>query len=356
MRTSLRPCLATLLVALLHQTAAADCVYTTGSSFTATRNLGTVWVARDARVGAELGTFGRVTTPAVEGSRINCNKPFGTPMTFRALSPTGPILSSGGLASGAFSDSKILPTSIQGVGAIVQLWRPFNGQTTIGFAPIDEQSSEPRVPFTAQTTVEWGGHLEIVGVWNRITLVKTGPMRPGPHSLDDELVVGELPGLPRGFTLRLNGTINQAQCGVTGSPVDANPVRLGTFDTRDFTGQGSSTPAVDFKITLSDCQTNAAEDIAVAHIRLEGILGSVPHGNRADGIFTLTTDSDATGVGIQVLRADGVTPVALDNDVPIQNINNGVTVLGFKARLYQIADSVEAGWAKGALKFTLTYQ
>jgi type 1 fimbria pilin len=76
-------------------------------------------------------------------------------------------------------------------------------------------------------------------------------------------------------------------------------------------------------------------------------------------VFTLGDGSTAVGMGIQILRDDGITPVALGTEVPLVVIKpTGETVLPFTARFYQTADSadVQGGVAKGSLGFTLTYQ
>ncbi|MBH2034339.1 MAG: type 1 fimbrial protein [Pseudomonadales bacterium] len=190
--------------------------------------------------------------------------------------------------------------------------------------------------------------------------MKTGPLLPGPNTLDgSELFSGHFPDLGKVFAYGLIGTIIPAQCSVGVNPVSADPVKLGDWNTADFVRPDYTTPPVSFTITLSKCETDpGAGFIAKANIRLDGMLGSAPIGPITNGIFSLTSDSDAKGIGIQILKADGTTPMELGTEVPLTAISPGTTVLSFSARYYQTepATAIRAGLAKGALSFTLTYK
>jgi type 1 fimbria pilin len=146
---------------------------------------------------------------------------------------------------------------------------------------------------------------------------------------------------------------------VGGNPVSADPVQLGEWDSADFTGPGYTTPAVPFSITLSNCETDTSGAVvATANIVLDGVKGSTPVGPPTSGVFSLTSDSAAEGVGIQVLKADGVTAMPLQTEVPMMAITSGNIVLNFNARFYQTGASsaIRPGIAKGALSFTITYK
>ncbi|NVL47562.1 type 1 fimbrial protein, partial [Pseudomonas syringae pv. actinidiae] len=116
---------------------------------------------------------------------------------------------------------------------------------------------------------------------------------------------------------------------------------------------------IPFSIALSNCETDTNGGfVATAHITLDGVDGSQPEGPLNSGVFSLTTDSDAKGVGIQMLKADGSTPMELRTEVPVIAITPGDTTLNFHARFYQLGASSEVrpGKARGALSFTLTYK
>ncbi|AHG43534.1 hypothetical protein N018_09485 [Pseudomonas syringae CC1557] len=81
-------------------------------------------------------------------------------------------------------------------------------------------------------------------------------------------------------------------------------------------------------------------------------------GSTDSGVFSLTSDSTAQGMGIQVLKADAITPMELQTEVPVSAISPGNTVLNFHVRFYQTDanSTIRPGLAKGALSFTMTYK
>ncbi|WP_423815213.1 fimbrial protein, partial [Pseudomonas viridiflava] len=98
----------------------------------------------------------------------------------------------------------------------------------------------------------------------------------------------------------------------------------GDWDRAEFTGPGFTSTKVPFHIALSNCETDTgAGFIATAHVQLDGVDGSAPVGPVNSGVFSLTTDSQARGMGIQVLEADGSTPMELQTEVPLIAITPG---------------------------------
>ncbi|MNQ88442.1 Type-1 fimbrial protein, A chain precursor [compost metagenome] len=191
-----------------------------------------------------------------------------------------------------------------------------------------------------------------------ITLIKTGPIAPGPQTFNGaELFSGRFSGIPgKSFSAGLSGTVVQAHCG--SNTVSADPVQLGEWDQQDFTGTGYTTAAIPFNITLSNCEADGSNiNIATANIRFED-ASAIPFVTSFPGVFGLTPDSTARGIGIQILKGDGSTPMELNTEVPLKPISASGTVLDFTARFYQTEPSLDVhpGIAKGALNFTLTYK
>ncbi len=121
---------------------------------------------------------------------------------------------------------------------------------------------------------------------------------------------------------------------------------------------GYTTTAIPFSITLNDCEADASNaNIATATIQFED-ASAAPVPPSVPGVFGLSPDSTAQGIGIQILKSDGTTPVELNTPVPLIPISASGTVLDFTARFYQTGPSrdVRPGIAKGALNFTLTYR
>jgi type 1 fimbria pilin len=321
-------------------------------------DVGNVYVPRDARQGSLIGTFDKYFfTNNGEGLSIRCVNDGNASLRFEA-NATAPIFS-GTLppVNGEDVNGKVLNTGINnGIGARIRLGFPFDGGVENSFRP----NGPPVVPFTADANHQIFTAIPLASLQNYVTLIKTGPIAPGPHRFTSKLFSGSLTGLNTVLNYEVTGTVIQSQCTVLGNPVSADPVQLGTWPASDFTHKGFTTRPTPFHITLSDCEADPSGDnVATAHIRLDGVKGSLPVGDGSNGVFTLGDGSTASGMGIQILREDGITPVALGAEVPLIAINpSGTTALPFSARFYQTEDSadVRGGVAKGSLGFTVTYQ
>lgn len=335
------------------------CEWFAGSSgtMTFTQNVGSVYVPRDAPVGSVIGRRAFKRTSNAEGRSIRCDNDGSVRLAFNAQASVPPVQNMPG-GDGAYGATyAILPTNIPGVGAQFELGFPFNGTASNAFTP---DTGSTTVPFSAHHQQAMGSAvLNFANLESYITLIKTGPIASGPQTFNgQELFSGALTAIPgKAFRAGLSGTVIQAHCG--SNKVSADPVQLGNWALADITGPGDTTTAVPFNITLSACVADPTNvNVATAHIRFEGIGGSLPVTPAIPGVFSLTPASSAKGVGIQLLKGDGITPVELQAEVPIRQVSNGDTVLDFAARFYQTGATrdVEPGAAKGALHFTLTYK
>ncbi|VVO42878.1 fimbrial protein [Pseudomonas fluorescens] len=325
---------------------------------TFTQDMKSVFVPRDAAVGSVIGRSRQfVPTPNNEGLSIHCDNDGSARLLFnaRASAPFYPgLLPASSLQN---STQTILQTNIPGVGVQITLGFPFDESASNAFVP---DTGNATVPFTAHHEKPMGSaQLSFSQLESYITLIKTGNIAPGPQALNgQELFSGSFSGIAgKAFGVGLIGTVIQAHCG--SNKVSADPVQLGEWDVSDFTGPGHTTTAVPFHITLSSCiADDKGVNEATANIRFEGASGSLPVTPPIPGVFSLSPDSVAQGMGIQILRADGSTPVALNAEVPILPIAVGDTTLNFNARFYQTGASrdIRPGSAKGALNFTLTYK
>ena len=331
-----------------------ECFWAEGAGpVTYTPRLGTLYVPRDAPVGTLIGSEQSLFTPNDEGGRIECRNDGSTILNFSAIASApiyiGPIPPQPGT---------VLHTNIPGVGVLIKLGRPlvkeFNEDNS--FTALNG----PYVPMLSEHRQSMGSaNFSFGSLRHTLTLIKIGPIAPGVHILNGStLFSGHFTGIGKAFSYGLDGTVIQSQCSLSSTPVSADPVQLGHWDSKHFTQEGDTTDAVDFHINMVSCETDpSGESIALAHIRLEGAKGSVPF-DPVNGIFTLATSATAKGVGIQMLKEDGLTPVPLGVDVPIVAITPGNMAMHFKARLYQTHPTinVEPGSVEGALNFTLTYK
>lgn len=323
------------------------------------RDIGTLYVPKDAAVGTFIGSIDMLHATTDQAGLEAACKNDGTALLEFNATATAPIFS-GTVEpiNGEDLTGKILQTNIPGVGVRVRLEYPYDRNCPNCFTPVGGSASVPFIGINDHQKMLTS--LRFLHLNNYLTLVKTGPIPPGPNVLNgSELFSGSVTTLGKIMKFGLTGTILQAQCSVGADPVSADPVQLGEWDSTDFTGPGFTTPAVPFSIALSNCETyTGAGFVATAHIQLDGVEGSVPEGPVGSGVFSLTSDSDAKGMGIQVLKGDGVTPMELQTEVPLIAITPGNVVLNFYARFYQTqaSSAIRPGKAKGALSFTMTYK
>lgn len=318
------------------------------------RDMGTLYIARDARAGSVIGpTDALEATPDQNDLSLVCEAyDERINFDFRASNGVSPPLPP---VNGRDMNGFMMRTNVPGISALVQLGIPFTGSAT-GWIPIG--NNPPFVPFTAyHERVQLSGP-QLLTLRNSVTLVKTGNLTPGQHQVDGTLFTGHLDwgGMGQVLDFTLRATVIQSQCSLVGDPVSANPVQLGEWSIDDFTGPGFTTPAVPFHIRLSDCQVDPDPgNLTHATLELNGIDGSAPIGPNGN-VFSLTHDSDAGGVGIQMLFNG--RPLPLNEEIGLLPLQDSNMRLNFEARFYQVepSDRVRAGVARGALNFTLRYR
>lgn len=318
-------------------------------------DLGATYVAADAPVGSVIGQYNRLLTAQSPGPWLYCENN-GSVTLNMYMSALLPIVPNPPLVNGEDVTGHVLQTNIPNVGVIIAVNDGFDGYGKRDFLA---DNPHQRVPFTAVQNQEMLVLFDLRNMRQKFTLVKLGPIAPGVHTLSGNWFSGTFQDVGYAFGSALTGTVVQSQCTLAANPVSADPVQLGEWESSDFTGVGYGTAPVEFTITLNNCVSDPNQGdpwrVATANIRLEGASGSVPLPG-TDGLFSLSSDSTAAGVGIQIMRDDGTTPIPLQRDVPVTAIQpTGDTILPFTARLLQTGP-VTPGLAKGSLNFTITYQ
>jgi type 1 fimbria pilin len=330
--------------------------------------LGDFYVPRDAPVGSVIGApFQGKGVSDSGGLSVYCNREawdnpnLANPeFVSQIIALARPYNGSLPPIGGRDVNGKVFHTSVQGVGIAMELTNPYFGPGTGDF------TTPTRLAPLRGTNLVLGqptgpGMSNFVAL---IALIKIGEIPPGVSTISpDTLFEGSmLPGVPKAFRVSASATIRQAQCSLSPTdPVSANPVPLGDdWSTEDFSGPGSHTRAVPFSINLQDCEGNPGEDklgYSTAHVTLTGTGGSAII-DKDLGLFSLDTAASARGVGIQVLKGDGLTPVVLGEPFPITRVPaTGNVQLEMSARLYQLPDGtpVSGGTTTGALNFTVNY-
>ncbi|AIR91602.1 fimbrial protein [Pseudomonas cremoricolorata] len=347
--------LISLLMLLLASTVVqAECRWWPGKPtyMTFQRDMGSFWVARNAPVGTVFGKAS-LYSANVEGSELTCFYSATDPVTAR-LPNSAPIFA-GYIPpiDGKPVDGRILQTNVPGVGVYINLGYPYEGTATNNFTPDDGTA----IPYTGVMTQNTAIGMPLEHMFGELSFVKIGEIAAGPQRVQGEMFHGIYHTVGKAMDYSISATINRAQCSVLGNPVSADPVQLGDHKTDEFTHVGATTADVPFHITLSDCADDSTPGATRAnvHVYLEGgVNGSTPI-DASQGLFSLSSSSTASGLGIQILRSDG-TPIPLLSHERVTSIELGTTRLDFRARYYQTDAKVTPGVAEGALKFTVTYR
>lgn len=336
------------------QVALADCTYEPGHSgpINYEVDMGSVWMPRDAPNGTVIAT----ASPLLEArTRLVCHFESGREV-FAILTNTAPIaVLSTPLAGNSARQIPILQTKIPGIGATIEVGEPFDGNAVSYSNRFSADPGTPNaIPYSGAMRKRTPSPAQMYWFKPTVTLIKIGPIAPGPQRIDEEMFRGIIDMRGDVMDFRLRATINHAQCTLRPDAVSADPVQLGDHTLADFTGTGSTTVKVPFHIRLNDCQDDSSGSVAMAHIRLDGARGSSSL-DRSQGLFSLTSNSTAKGIGIQLLRDDG-SSMLLEEEVPVKRLAIGETRLDFQARYYQTDSKVEPGLAEGALNFTISYK
>lgn len=304
-----------------------------------------VKVDASLRPGEAISAVRQDNLPPISGTKFTCENDDDTnPINLNVDTLTGEstVPGPGGV--------RVMETNVAGIGVAVQLGVPFTGGANNYFKPTDNSS----VPFTGTLGNTGGNQMVLTTLLHRIQLVKIGDIAPGVHYIDTPLFRASTSIGGQFMDYRLTSRVVSNPCTV---PTTSSPavVQLQRWPKSEFKGIDHTTASTDFAIELTNCESDPKGMTRVA-ITLEGIDGSTPISGKP-GVFSLTDDSDAEGVGIQILKGDG-TPMPLATEEDMANLTKGITRLAFKAHYYQTlpAEKIKPGSANGALKFTISYR
>lgn len=317
-----------------------------------TFDFGEVFVPRDAAVGSVIGA--RVQRVTAFDSKLVCRS--GAVLSFVMQRP-GPLPQLPTAGNVAYNGNWVYPTNIPGIG--VAIYANGSSLTCPDHAGTD---------FTVNLTVCNVEPHVVVHMSDRAVyawLIKTGPISAGSHTLDstNPAYTGSATGIGQFTRGYLRGTITQAECALPAAPGNQIRVDLGDWEKRHFNGKGTTTDAVGFNITLQSCIAGSYDSTPswnyftgnYANVRFDPAKGSTTV-DAANGIISVGTGSTATGVGIQILQANGTSPMRIGEWNRLQHVQDGITTLRFFGRYYQTGDTVSVGSANGTVNFTIEYR
>ncbi|XWJ90463.1 fimbrial protein [Phytobacter ursingii] len=241
----------------------------------------------------------------------------------------------------------IYKTNVDGIGIKVLA----NGQTVT------------QTPVLYHTSNTGSGNFDGLSINSNITaqLYVIGPVNP--TATNNKVQISNLqvgfwandsttPGGVRWGTLTINittGVLNVLSCKTPNVTVP-----LGSHSASDFATVGATSAPVAFNIVVNECSKNMAS-VSYTLKPAAGIsLVTKPFGQ----YLTLDSSSVASGVGVQVLKADGVTPVDYDVKYPASGYSTtagGNFTIPLHAR-YIRTGTVSAGSANSAAEFVMSYE
>jgi type 1 fimbria pilin len=315
-----------------------------------TLNAGTVFAPRDVPVGTTLNTTGGIRDLPF-GDRLVC----GLRATY-STALVGPVVTNIPVDTINVPAGSILQTNVPGVGLAMYM----TGFASQWQMPVGNPARF--VPFTLTLNIPTAVS-GMASVMVRYALIKTGDIPPGTHTINQLAATGTT---DRGhiFDLNFTATVTVAGCSMPAAPGNQIDVPMGIWEKRVFNGKNSTTQAQPFAITLNSCiagsnypsNTNGYFNGNYANIQIDGNKTSTII-DAANGVLSLSSDSTARGVAIQILRDNG-TPMNLGLPVRLTRVVNGVTSVPLKARYIQTGDgpTPQPGTANGYASFTVTYR
>jgi hypothetical protein len=200
-------------------------------------------------------------------------------------------------------EDSIIETNIPGLGVSVRIAGHIDGTST-SQPQFILQKGEARVPFIStrhhphQTILRVSGHEYFV------TLVKTGPIPVGAHTLDPGFEVvrshisqSAVGGVDTTLNFHLSGNLVSSGCSTAADPVTPNPVNLGEFEARDFEQAGAGSNPVRFNFNLEGCQPPGQGTLPLVHVQLDPVNGSAAI-DAANGLFSTGAGSTGGGRGV----------------------------------------------------------
>lgn len=262
-----------------------------------------------------------------------CNKSPTVTASIHNGKDTGVDLSMGGYTFDVYE------SGVAGIGFVVGV-KDSNGDSwvPVGLTPLQVYPA-PGAPVNKTS----------IGMRVKLWYVATQALKPGSYNIPRKAVVrfdAQSSSPDQAYMYHPAKTLKVATTGCTLIDSEIN-VGLGRVESREnFKGVGSSSPAKNFTIPI-DCDGVVAIDMVVTSSNVidsaTGVIGLAPGG--------------AEGVGIQLLREDGSTPIQLEQNVRMSaGTVSGRNDLNLSARYYQVADKVSPGVAAAVANIQLKYK
>lgn len=140
-----------------------------------------------------------------------------------------------------------------------------------------------------------------------------------------------------------NSYVNGTTCNLDSKLLNVN---LGDYKTTDFTSTGSVTEKKLVEIPITCTGDGSVFSLSVS---------SADIADNNNGVIMLDSGG-ATGIGVQLLKSDGSTPIPLGGTSWVSGMSvNGSNTIDLYARYYQLGNQVTSGNATANVTFTFNY-
>lgn len=307
-----------LLAVLLNSKAQANCQPYYGKSYAVTLNIGTITVSNEDSVGTVLK---RVT---VDNGPVDQN-----PYWMYCASGQAQLLYEVSNTTPSTYSNRVYDTGITGIGI-----RFTFSSNEISSYTLQGQSSWQQIsPMTFY--YDPGQYVAEV--------IKTAS-QSGAGSVTKAIHIRQ--STDRGNTLGtldlIGGKIISSGCSIVNRVLNIN---LGSHPASEFSGAGSATEKVGVPVELSCPSAGTVVNLSVSATAM----------NAAEGVIKLNSGSTATGIGVQLLRPDGL-PLSLDSTIRLGKSTFGDNIFTLFARYRQQGNSVTSGTADAQATLTMSYQ
>lgn len=320
-------CLLLIGLALAPRTVWATCWFTSGAATTVTFNAGTITLTPSTQIGQVLWTSSTANPANPPSLQCDDNTNGGIVNTIAASAPVN-------------GEDTLIPTGIPGIS--YRLLHPDSSSLLALY---------PNYPTNSGT----------FSVSSNLQLVYTGPYLPPNNStLTGQLSQWKIDICSYYFficlgtiapqpveTFNINATIRiqVPTCDIDPGSVNKT-VTLPSITTTQLSGQGTTAGKTPFSLQLDNCPAN---------LRVFITLNTASPQSGDSGVIAPTA-GDATGIGVQILQADGATPVTFGTAIDTGTTSASSYAINLFARYYQTGTTTGPGHVQGTATYTLSYQ
>ncbi|WP_236668291.1 fimbrial protein [Burkholderia sp. ISTR5] len=349
--------MAVMMLGLGSRTALAQSINCTGTAQTIPVSMpASITVPRDAANGTVLTSW---VSTAATSNYYSCTvvaangvQP-ASGMAFQPLSLTKAGLSVTGPNGVAYT---VWNTNVPGVGIAIGVRVYANGCGWQGWGDLGTPSGFLGPPWKGSACNSPNPPV-INGGQTQMALVKTGTITAGTVSggvLFEGTSITSM-NINGPYTIATSGrksfSLSQTIINVAACTTPNVTVTMGSYKQSAFTGVGSSTPAVAFKVGVNACPAGL-NSIQYQFVPVNAVLDTT------NGVLALSSDSTAAGIGLQ-LKDNSGKALKYNTQYTLTSYNGstgGSYTIPLTANYYQTSASVTPGSANAVLTFTMTYQ